>query len=395
MLKPITLAALLLGLGAGRAGAQGFNYGVYNAAAGYYSYGAIRPGGSFQVYQPFFGLGSFSRTVNAVTPYGRVAPYTRSIPMLPFALNGTSVAFQASGGYSGGYAGGYMSGGIAPTAYAPQARIASPYRTAGPTQAAIGASQMAAAARTDAEARIQIAEQRAYETGKPVAGAAPPTAALRKALESPTEAEVISGAAPSAVLAGALTLEKPGARPASVVLPPDLLGLVTFAGSPEADALTAVRAAGRLVFPASFDGDALRPVRDAVEKNLGDVATAAATGRTVAPDKLAKLANTVKAAREQTAAVARDLPFEDALAHRRFLNQLDAVPKVFARPESAGLLNPKWAEGATVGDLVKHMVKYKLRFGPAAKGSEEAYLALHRGLVAYYGALTPTAVVKK
>jgi hypothetical protein len=49
-----------------------------------------------------------------------------------------------------------------------------------------------------------------------------------------------------------------------------------------------------------------------------------------------------------------------------------------------GFVNPKWGtEGANVADLVKHMTKFKLLFGPAALGNEEAYVAMHRGLAAY------------
>jgi hypothetical protein len=54
-----------------------------------------------------------------------------------------------------------------------------------------------------------------------------------------------------------------------------------------------------------------------------------------------------------------------------------------------GLVNPAWAtEGTNVADLVKHMTKYKLQFGPAAEGDEPSYLVLHRALTTYLFVLT-------
>jgi len=54
-------------------------------------------------------------------------------------------------------------------------------------------------------------------------------------------------------------------------------------------------------------------------------------------------------------------------------------------------VTPKeWSSvGVSVPDLVKHMEKFKLRFGPAVPGDEAAYTALHRGLTALYLAYLP------
>ena len=56
---------------------------------------------------------------------------------------------------------------------------------------------------------------------------------------------------------------------------------------------------------------------------------------------------------------------------------------------AVGLIDPKWAaEGLTVADLVKHMARRKLLFGPAPSGDEEAYMTMHRNLVTYLFVLT-------
>ena len=44
--------------------------------------------------------------------------------------------------------------------------------------------------------------------------------------------------------------------------------------------------------------------------------------------------------------------------------------------------------GATAAELLANMTRHQLTFGPAAPGAEDAYHALHRGLVDYYAALS-------
>ena len=66
------------------------------------------------------------------------------------------------------------------------------------------------------------------------------------------------------------------------------------------------------------------------------------------------------------------------------LNQLDAAAPVLKGPVTASLIDPRWStEGTNVADLIKYMTKLKILFGPAAKGNEDVYLALHRGLATY------------
>ena len=86
----------------------------------------------------------------------------------------------------------------------------------------------------------------------------------------------------------------------------------------------------------------------------------------------------------------RNLSFEEAIAARKFLNQFaNAVRSMKAGV--TGLVNPVWAtEGTNVADLVKLMTKQKLQFGPAPRGSEDAYMALHKAFVTYLFVLTQT-----
>ncbi len=73
----------------------------------------------------------------------------------------------------------------------------------------------------------------------------------------------------------------------------------------------------------------------------------------------------------------------------RFLDRLEVVAKAAKDPALTGVVAPKWGSvGATVSEVLKHLEKFRLTVAPAPTGSEEAYFALHRGLVGYYAALS-------
>ena len=274
--------------------------------------------------------------------------------------------------------GSYMSGGVrnpavenAPAAFARAQRQATDLRNAN-------------------AARTTIYDQWAYEklgvAGLPGVrpGEAPPEA-LAKALATPDLAQVVSGEALNHIVVAVLATQDKGGKGDSAYLPPNLLAEVRFAGSPNADALNALRMAGRLEFPAAFDEvAALASLRADLEKDFAAAAAPALVGKASEPVRITKLDATLKKAQDALTPAIKELDFADATAARRFLNHLDAASKVLRTPAAAGLVDPKWAtEGTSVADLVKLMARYKLLFGATGKGHEEEYLALHRGLAAY------------
>ncbi|MCS6977754.1 MAG: hypothetical protein NZM31_12215 [Gemmatales bacterium] len=67
----------------------------------------------------------------------------------------------------------------------------------------------------------------------------------------------------------------------------------------------------------------------------------------------------------------------------RFLNALRRAVTILRRPNAADYLNGLIsARGDTVPQLVKYMMTNNLRFAPAIAGQEEAYVDLHRAMVA-------------
>ncbi|MFO0804052.1 MAG: hypothetical protein U0791_13140 [Gemmataceae bacterium] len=258
------------------------------------------------------------------------------------------------------------------------------------------AQQQAAAMRNAPAARTAIYDQWAYEklgvVGVPgIKPGEDAPAALLKALNGASEAEIASGEALNHIVVGIVAAEKKG-KAASAFLPPNLLAQLRFAGSNAADAVNLLRQVGNLQLPAAFDADAFAKLKPELEKDLAAAAAPVLLGKPADFNKVAKLEADAAKARAALDPITRTLEFEDATAARRFLNQLDAAVAALKAPNTSGLIEPKWnTEGTSVADLVKYVVKNKLLFGPAPKGEEDAYAALHRGLATYLVGLNESA----
>jgi hypothetical protein len=277
---------------------------------------------------------------------------------------------------------GYMSGGVqSPAAAAAQRDLAR--------------AQRAAAYETSpAAARTAIYDQWAYEklgvgglTGLKPGQEMP--AGLTDALLGANERDVVSGQALNHILVAVVAAEGKGGKGQAAFLPPDLLSEVRFSGSATGDVLNLLRRAGKLEVPVGFDLPALVDTRSNLEQAFAAAVAPVLAGKTADPAKVAALEAAVKKARVALDPAIKDMDFEDATAARRFLNQIDSAAAVLKKPSSTPLVDPKWSsEGTNVADLVKFMTKQKLLFGAAQKGTEDAYLALHRGLAAYLYVLT-------
>jgi hypothetical protein len=337
----------------------------------------------------------------------------RPLSSFPFGGSGYNyIAAPFGGGYGGGgygFVGGpyttYVGGYAVATygmqyLYGPSGSGSGGYASLDPYQQHFYKAQQAAGLYSSDGAKSQIYDQRAYEAqgGGPASRPAGPSLeVLQKALAASSEAEVASGEALNHILAAVQTREGKGTKPVpAAYLPPNLVAEVRFGGTPAGEALNLLRSSGRLPVPAAFDADALRGTKEALQRDFAAVAAPLLAGKPVDQAKVAKLAQTVKEAQQKLTPVGRDLPFPEAAEARRFLAQMEATTKVLREAGSVALVNPKWAtEGTNVTDLVKHMTKNKLQFGPVDKGNEEAYLTLHRALRGYLFALDQAQAAKK
>jgi hypothetical protein len=101
-----------------------------------------------------------------------------------------------------------------------------------------------------------------------------------------------------------------------------------------------------------------------------------------------RLTAAVKKAKDAVAPTTKNLPANDVKELNRYFASLDNLARVAKDAGATGVFPQRWASvGVTVAELVHHLDKLKLAFGPASAGDEEAYYSMHRGLVAYYAAL--------
>jgi hypothetical protein len=318
--------------------------------------------------------------ISSPTPYGQMSfSY-----IAPINLN-----YSYSGGYSPGYSSGsgYLTGG----SY-------SAYDTYGLQMDIANAQNAGARARRNQdEARDLIDAQWAYEklgvTGKvALTGAQEQAEELQKALLVKDEAEIASGAALNRILIAIVVAEGKGAKGIAAFLPPRLLDDLRFKGfkgEASADLLNMVRQTGKIPFPNNFPGDSLAALQAQVEADFASTIAPLQNGKAVDLNKVNKLEASLKKLEAAAPPVIRSLPFDDAIAARRFLNQFDSAIKALKSSNLAGLINPKWAtDGISAADLVKHMTKYKLMFAPAPIGGEGSYITLHKAMATYLFVLT-------
>jgi len=212
--------------------------------------------------------------------------------------------------------------------------------------------------------------------------------ALDVAIVNPNDEQLLSGNTLNDLTARILALEAKGKKAAPGLCPPDLIEKIAFAGGPAADALNRMHAP-RLDYPEILKMPAFNMLVEAFDKAYAPIVATAQTGKKVLPADIDRLLTVIEKAKPMTEPMLKDAPIKDANALLAFYATLESALKYLKNPDSAGVLGSKWQSlGVNVSDLAKHMQKFQVRIGRAAAGDEAAYGSLHRGLLAYYAALT-------
>lgn len=104
----------------------------------------------------------------------------------------------------------------------------------------------------------------------------------------------------------------------------------------------------------------------------------------VDPGTVRELESTVDKLEKLLRKKVNDLPFSEYTEGKRYLTQLRDGLKALREPNAADFANGKFKlKGNTVADLVEYMARNGLQFAPAVGGEENAYVAMHRALVAF------------
>jgi hypothetical protein len=207
---------------------------------------------------------------------------------------------------------------------------------------------------------------------------------LSRSLHHPPANEIWSGQALNTLVADLAVKLGPAAEGpgASIPLDSGILRHLNLTVSPGDGNPGLFKDEGRLSWPPTLRDNLYRANRDLLN-DLAPVLYAQAVAGRVDSGTLQQMNQTAQQLRRQVAGKIRDMTPAQYSEARRFLVDLEDGLKLLGRPDARTYLAAGAAEGTTVGQLVKHLVRNGWSFAPAVAGDEAAYVAVHRALVAY------------
>ena len=207
-------------------------------------------------------------------------------------------------------------------------------------------------------------------------------------LINPNDEQLLSGLSLNELSARILGLEAKGKKAAAGLCPPELVDKIAFVGGPSAEALNMFHAA-KLNYPEILNLPDFDMLVEAFDKAYAPVVATLHAGKKVPVADLERLQTVIDKGKPITEPMLKSAPIRDAKALLAFYAALETGLKYLKLPESLGIIGGKWNTiGVNVSELVKHLHKYQIRFGRATAGDDAAYGSLHRGLLAYYAALS-------
>ncbi len=326
-------------------------------------------------------------TLSNVTPYGSTSftRYNYNYGPFPTFLNGGNYGNNYGNYYNGSsnpatY--GSMSGGYAPS-YEPQSPILDKQLSA--LKSAQRNSQWNGPADNGPKVDFDtwLAEQ---SKNRDVNNPTQP--ALEIGLVNPNDEQLYSGNALNDLAARISAIEGKGKKAAPGLASPELIDKIAFAGGPAADAINLFHAS-KFDYPEILKLPDFNMVVEAFDQAYAPLVESLHAGRKVPIADIERLRIVAEKARVLTEPMLKSASIRDAKALLAFYSSLDSGLRYLKQADSAGVLGAKWnTVGVNVSDLVKHLQKYQVRFGRAANGDDAAYGSLHRGLLAYYAALS-------
>ncbi len=207
----------------------------------------------------------------------------------------------------------------------------------------------------------------------------------------PPVTEIWSGKALNDILGELRSLRAKGQLAANkapnLPLDEDLLKHVNVTGK-DGGNLGLLRNDGKVTWPAALQGEETKKDRERVSALAQEAVEQAKFKNVVDPGTLKQLQTDVESLHQQLSKNVGELPTAQYIEARRFLNHFDDALKVLGGPSPGNYVTRKWAaKGKTVAELVQNMLDAGLQFAPAVAGDEAAYVALHRALATFDGAM--------
>jgi hypothetical protein len=173
-----------------------------------------------------------------------------------------------------------------------------------------------------------------------------------------------------------------------VSLAPDVVARINVTSGATLGSIGVIRD-GKLSWPLPLKEEAFDPSRKRLEELIPKAMDQAAAGNPNV-DTFHALRNTVDQMNDQVAASVGQISTRDFIEARRYLRELEQSINTLREPDAANFLSKKWvAKGDSVFDLVNFMKEQGLRFAPATRGDQAAYVALQRAMVSFLSGLGP------
>lgn len=214
--------------------------------------------------------------------------------------------------------------------------------------------------------------------------------AFKTAVTNPAESAIHDGTALNDILATVVDLGKRGVQANGPYLAPELMSSLRFSANTNGDLANWVRS-GEVEFPALFQTHEYATPRSWLKHDFGVAAQSLSAGKTPDSAIAQGLATAGKTLRRTFDEKKSTLPATEAKAGEQFLARFDAAVGVVRAPATAGLVMADWPTvGTGVAELVEHMARFQLHFGPAPAGHNAAYKSLHQAFAAYATAMVET-----
>jgi hypothetical protein len=154
-----------------------------------------------------------------------------------------------------------------------------------------------------------------------------------------------------------------------------------------------LKKAGQLTWPTALTGADYQDERQQLSVLAQKAVKQAESKGWVDNGILQQISDNVQQLHQQLRDNVKDVPPDQYIEAKRFLNQFDDAGKALQQADVGNYFNGKYTfQGLTVADLVRFMTERGLSFAPAVAGDEAAYRAVHQALAAYDTAVHATAL---
>jgi hypothetical protein len=207
---------------------------------------------------------------------------------------------------------------------------------------------------------------------------------LRRSRNDPPLTEIWSGKALNNLLLAIQQIQGRGYRGPSVALEEDVLRHINVTSGKTDAGFGVLRDDGRITWPLALRTSHFGEERKTLDQLAAQACRQAQNGA-VDADVLDGMTKAVDSLSRQLKRNVDDLSANDYMRAKRFLNDLNDSITILQDPMVSNYITRKWsARGNNVAELTQEMGRQGLLFARASSGDENAYLAVHRALVAYF-----------